>query len=128
MVKFQSVAIKRILKINNSWTESFNFQNSFNCHWLELLRTAPLPELLNKLPRFEYALVLLPLCLFLYFVNKLFLVGHYWDFKRTSSGSFKVSIVVQGKTTLGQNCGKAENFGYNHFLLSQIASYPIKGF
>ena len=30
-----------ILKINNSWTELFNFQNSFNCHRLELLRTAP---------------------------------------------------------------------------------------
>ena len=24
--------LKRILKINNSWTELFNFQNSFNCH------------------------------------------------------------------------------------------------
>ena len=34
-------AIKRILKINSSWTELFNFQNSFNCHGLELLRTAP---------------------------------------------------------------------------------------
>ena len=31
------------LKINNLWTELFNFQTSFNCHWLELLRTAPLP-------------------------------------------------------------------------------------
>ena len=31
------------LKINSSWPELFNFQNSFNCHWLELLRTAPLP-------------------------------------------------------------------------------------
>ena len=37
------MAIKRILKINNLWTESFNFQNSFDCHWLELLKTAPLP-------------------------------------------------------------------------------------
>ena len=27
------MAIKRILKINNSWTELFNFQSSFNCHW-----------------------------------------------------------------------------------------------
>ena len=35
--------IKRVLKTNNSWTELFNFQNSFNCHRLELLRTAPLP-------------------------------------------------------------------------------------
>ena len=46
MVQFlnvQSMAIKRILKMNNSWTELFNFQNSFNCHGLELLRTAPLP-------------------------------------------------------------------------------------
>ena len=34
---------ERILKINNSWTELFNFQNSFNCHGLELLRNAPLP-------------------------------------------------------------------------------------
>ena len=34
---------ENILKINNSWPELFNFQNSFNCHRLELLRTAPLP-------------------------------------------------------------------------------------
>ena len=27
--KFQSMAIKRILKMNNSWTELFNFQNPF---------------------------------------------------------------------------------------------------
>ena len=25
---------KRILKIDNSWPELFNFQNSFNCHIL----------------------------------------------------------------------------------------------
>ena len=37
------MAIKRISKINNSWTELFNFQNSFNCYSLELLGTAPLP-------------------------------------------------------------------------------------
>ena len=24
--------LKEILKINNSWSELFNFQNSFNCH------------------------------------------------------------------------------------------------
>ena len=24
--------LKRILKINNSWTELLNFQNHFNCH------------------------------------------------------------------------------------------------
>ena len=30
--KFQSMAIKRILKVNNSWPELFNFRNSFNCH------------------------------------------------------------------------------------------------
>ena len=24
--------LKRNLKINNSWTELFNFQNLFNCH------------------------------------------------------------------------------------------------
>ena len=30
--KFQSMAIKRILKINNLLTELFNFQNSFNCY------------------------------------------------------------------------------------------------
>ena len=30
--KLQSMAIIRILKINNSWPELFNFQNSFNCH------------------------------------------------------------------------------------------------
>ena len=28
--KFQSMAIIRILKIDNSWLELFNFQNSFN--------------------------------------------------------------------------------------------------
>ena len=41
MVQFltgKSIAVKKILKINNSWTELFNFQNSFNCHTLELLR------------------------------------------------------------------------------------------
>ena len=46
MVQFLKVpvtAIKRILKINNSWTQLFNFQNSFDCHRLEHLRTAPLP-------------------------------------------------------------------------------------
>ena len=46
MVQFLKVpvdSIKRILKVNNSWTELFNFQNLFNCHGLELLRTAPLP-------------------------------------------------------------------------------------
>ena len=32
VVSHQSMAIKRILKINHSWTELFNFQNSFNCH------------------------------------------------------------------------------------------------
>ena len=41
--KFQSMTIKKILKINNSWPELFNFQNSFNYHWLENLRSAPLP-------------------------------------------------------------------------------------
>ena len=30
--KFQSKAIKGFLNINNSWTELFNFQNSFNRH------------------------------------------------------------------------------------------------
>ena len=35
--------LKKKMKINNSWPESFNFQYSFNCHSLELLRTAPLP-------------------------------------------------------------------------------------
>ena len=28
---------------NNSWPELFNFQNSFNCHGLNLLKTTPLP-------------------------------------------------------------------------------------
>ena len=27
-----TIAIKRILEINNSWPELFNFQHSFNCH------------------------------------------------------------------------------------------------
>ena len=44
MVQFLKVPVNSIiLKINNSWMESFNFQNYFNCHRLELLRTAPLP-------------------------------------------------------------------------------------
>ena len=30
--KFQSMETKRILKINNSWPELFNFQNLFNCY------------------------------------------------------------------------------------------------
>ena len=42
-----AVPVKRILKKkkkkNKSWPELFNFQYSFDCHWLELLRTAPLP-------------------------------------------------------------------------------------
>ena len=37
------MAVKRVLKINSSWTELFDFQNSFNCHVLERLKTAPLP-------------------------------------------------------------------------------------
>ena len=47
MVQFLKVPVnvKRILKIhvNNSWPELFNFQNSFTCYRLKLLRTAPLP-------------------------------------------------------------------------------------
>ena len=46
MVQFLKVpvnGIKRILKINDLWTELFNFQTSCNCHSLELLRTAALP-------------------------------------------------------------------------------------
>ena len=38
------MAVKRILKINDSWQELFNFQNSFYCQWLELLTTAPFPK------------------------------------------------------------------------------------
>ena len=30
--KFQSMAIERIFKINNSWPELFDFQNSFMIH------------------------------------------------------------------------------------------------
>ena len=41
--RFQSMAIKRILKINNSCPELFNFQIPFDYDSLELLRTAPLP-------------------------------------------------------------------------------------
>ena len=41
--QFQSIAIKRILKRNNSWPDLFDFQNSFNCHRLEPLGTALLP-------------------------------------------------------------------------------------
>ena len=37
------MAIKRILKINNSWPELFSFENSLIYHRLELLKTAPLP-------------------------------------------------------------------------------------
>ena len=62
------MTIKRILKINNSWTELFNFQNSFNYHWLELLKTAPLPI---------HKIIIIATFLdggngiYLYFVNKL---------------------------------------------------------
>ena len=31
------MAIKRILKINDSWPELFNFQNSFGCHIFSLI-------------------------------------------------------------------------------------------
>ena len=45
MVQFCKVPVninfEEFLKMNNSWPELFNFQNSFNC--LELLKTAPLP-------------------------------------------------------------------------------------
>ena len=41
-ISSQPIAIKRTLKINYSWPESFNLQNSFNCHCLELIITAPL--------------------------------------------------------------------------------------
>ena len=38
------MAIKRVLKINNSWPELFNFLKLIlNRHCLVLLRTAPLP-------------------------------------------------------------------------------------
>ena len=56
--------------------ELSNFQTSFNCHWLELLRTAPLP--INKV-------IIIAIFydginrMYLYFVNKHFLVGHFWD-------------------------------------------------
>ena len=46
MVQFLKVSVngnQKNLKINNSWMELFDFQNSFNCHLVELLRTAPLP-------------------------------------------------------------------------------------
>ena len=43
MIMVQLMALKRTLKINNSWPELLYFQISFNWHWLELLRTAPLP-------------------------------------------------------------------------------------
>ena len=61
------MAIKKKLKINNSWTELFNFQTSFNCHRLELLRTAPLPI---------YKIIIITIFsdsmneVYLYFVNK----------------------------------------------------------
>ena len=45
MVHFLKVPVKgkeKFLKINNSWPELFNFQTSFNCHYLKLLRTASL--------------------------------------------------------------------------------------
>ena len=49
MVQFLKVPVsgnQKNFEINNSWTELFNFQNSFNCHCLELLRTAPLPKVI----------------------------------------------------------------------------------
>ena len=71
------MANKRILKINNSWTELFNFQNSFYCHKLELLRTAPLP--IHKVIIIDIFLDGMN-GIYLYFINKHFLVGRYWDF------------------------------------------------
>ena len=61
------MAIKIILKMNNSWPELFNFQTSFNCDSLELLRTAPL--LIHKviiIAIFEDGMN----GIYLYFVNK----------------------------------------------------------
>ena len=37
------IQVNPILKINNSWPELLNFQNSFICYLLELLRTVSLP-------------------------------------------------------------------------------------
>ena len=70
------MAVKRISKINNSWPELFNFQNSFNCPWLGLLRTALLPVhkvIINAI--FQDGMN--GICL--YFVNKHRLDGRYWD-------------------------------------------------
>ena len=72
------MTIKIILKIDNSWTELSNFQNSFNCYLLELLRTAPLP--IHKVIMIAMFLDGMN-AIYLYFVNKLCLDGRYWDFK-----------------------------------------------
>ena len=43
---------------------------------------------------------------YLYFVNKLFLVGRYWDFKTMTFVLEKVKNIVE----------KGDNVGYHHFL------------
>ena len=77
-LKLQSMVIKRILKINSSWPELLNFQNSFNCHWLDFLRTAPLSI---------HEVIIIAVfrdgmnAIYLYFVKNTFLVDRYLDFK-----------------------------------------------
>ena len=56
--------LKIFLKINNPWTELFDFQNSFKCHGLELLRTPPLP--IHKV----IIITIFYDGIYLYFVNK----------------------------------------------------------
>ena len=41
LIKFQCMAIKRILKINNSWTQLLNFQNSFEWGLLVFSKQTP---------------------------------------------------------------------------------------
>ena len=107
-----SMAIERILKINNSWMELLNFQNSFNFHRLELLRTAPLP--IHKV--IIIAIVLDGMNgIYLYFLNKCPSSGCYWDFKLTiSRRQFFYS-------------SKLREFADDNFQLMKIAESSAKG-
>ena len=53
------MAIKRILKINNSWPELFNFQNSFNGHYWDfnLVLEYLLPINAEDAPRYRLVVI-----------------------------------------------------------------------
>ena len=84
-------SIKRILKINNSWTALFIFQNSFNYHWLELLRTAPLP------------------------IHKVIIITIFLTLSQTSPGFYVSAVQVFWKHCgKRRNCSVTSNFSFCH--------------